>query len=193
MAESLLDSAFNGVSHLFGTYYYSIITAVIILLVGLTVGKLLGRIVQRVLHGMEADAILKRATQADIRVEQTFGSFTSYLIYAITVVIVLNQLNVTTTILQIIIAGIIIIIIVAAALAVKDFIPNAFAGFYILKNKMLEEGQAVRIKGVEGRVVTVTLIETKLQTKDGDMVHIPNSSITKSELVKLKALRGKKK
>jgi len=185
MNESLLDTAYTGSNYLLKNYYSKIITAVIIILVGFTIGKLLGRIVQKVLHGMEADAIFKKAIQADIRIEQTAGRFTSYLIYAITVVMALNQLNVTTTILQMIIAAIIITVVIAAALAVKDFIPNAFAGLYILKKKTVEEGQRVRIKGIEGKVVAVTLVETKLQTKEG-IVHVPNSSITKSEIVTLR-------
>ncbi len=172
--------------YLFRNYYVSILSAVIILLVGFIIGKLLGRVVQRSLHGMEVDAILKRATKSDIVMEHSMGIVTSYLIYAISVVMALNQLHVTTTILQMIIAGIIIIVIIAAALAVKDFIPNAFAGFFLLKNKTIEEGQRIRVKGIEGKVVSITLVETKLQTKEGDMIHIPNSSLTKSEITTLK-------
>ena len=194
MEESLLDRIFLWLDHFFRAYYYSLLTAVIIALVGFIIGKVLGRVVQRVLHGMEVDNIFKRATQLDITFEHKLGRFTSYLIYAISIIMALNQLNVTTTILQMIIAAVIIIIIIAAALAVKDFVPNAFAGFYIISKKVLEEGQTVRVKGVQGKVIAVTLMETKLQTKSGDLVHVPNSSFTRSELITLhQAKRQKKK
>lgn len=192
MAESLLDRAFTDVNYYYATYYYSIITAVVIVLVGFILGKFLSKIVLRTLHGMEVDSILRKSTQTNIKLEQPLALVTRYLIYAVAIIMALNQLHVTTTILQMIIAGVIIIVVIATALAIKDFIPNAVSGFYILKNKLIEKGQVISTCGITGKVVAVTLVETKLQTKEGDMVHVPNSSITKSELMTLHGLKRKK-
>lgn len=192
MAESLLDEAFTDVSYFYTTYYYSIITAVVIVLVGFIIGKFLSKLVQRTLHGMEIDSILRKSTQTTIKLEQPLASVTRYLIYTVAVIMALNQLHVTTTILQMIIAGVILIVVIAAALAIKDFIPNAVSGFYILKNRLIVKGQVISTCGVTGKVVAVTLVETKIQTKEGDMVHVPNSSITKSELMTLRGSKRKK-
>jgi len=40
--------------------------------------------------------------------------------------------------------------------------------------------------------VQISLIETKLETKDGDIVYIPNSVLTKTEIIKLKDMGSKK-
>ncbi len=193
MSESLLDRAFGLMDHIYNSYYYSIIIAVIIALVGFIIGKVVGRFVQRTLHSMDVDAILKRATQSGVQMEKPLATVTSYFIYAIAIIMALNQLNVTTTILQMIIGAIILVGVIALAFAVKDFIPNAMAGFYLLRHKVIEEGQAICVRGIRGKVIAVTLIETKLQTKDGDVVHIPNASITKSEIVLVKGDKKKAK
>ncbi|MBI4150034.1 mechanosensitive ion channel [Candidatus Woesearchaeota archaeon] len=186
MVEGFLANVIEWVEYVYTTYYYSIISAIIFVLVGFIIGKLLGRLVHRTLHSMEVDTILKKAMQTNVKLEQPLATVTSFLIYTIAIIMALNQLQVTTTILQMIIAGVILVIIIAAAFAVKDFIPNAVAGFYLLKNNVIKEGQVISVKGVKGKVIAVTLIETKLQTKEGNLVHIPNSSITKAEIVTLK-------
>ena len=50
------------------------------------------------------------------------------------------------TILNMLSAAIIIIIIISIFLAIKDFIPNAFSGLFIYRNKFLMEGDARNIK-----------------------------------------------
>lgn len=172
--------------------YLKFLVSFIILLVGFIIGKLLGKLTNRILHEVELDNILKKATGKEIRLENLLSAFLTYLIYFITLILFLNNLNVTTTVLQMLLAGVIIIIIVSFILAVKDFIPNAFAGIYIYKRGLIKEGETIRVKGVEGKVTHITLVETKLETKEGDSVYLPNSAITKTEIVKVKKAKAKK-
>ena len=183
------------ISYLIGflrDWYARLIAALIILLIGIIIGKVIGRIILKLLHDLDIDSIAKNATNIDLKIERGISAFAAYFIYFITIIMVLNQLNVTTTVLQMLSAAIIIIIIISIVLAVKDFIPNTFAGFYLYRNKLIREGETVRVKGMEGRVVQISLIETKLETKDGDIVYIPNSVLTKTEIIKLKDMGSKK-
>ncbi len=189
---ALLDTLLNYSVNLFREWYAKIIASVIILLIGFIIGRLAGRVVYKILHDLELDRVLKKGARIDIKLERGVSVFITYFIYFITIIMVLNQLNVTTTVLQMLSAAIIIIVIISVILAIKDFIPNVFAGFYLYRNKFVKEGEMIRVRGIEGRVREVTLLETKLETRDGDTVYMPNSVLTKTEIVKLKSMSGKK-
>lgn len=168
----------------FESWYTKIISIIIIILIGFIIGRVAGRIVLKVLHDIEVDKIFKKAAGVSINIERSLSSFVTYFIYFITIITVLNQLNVTTTILQMISAAVIIVFTVSVVLAIKDFVPNVFAGFYIYRKKLAKEGDIMKVKGMEGRVVEIGLVETKFRTKKGDMIYIPNSVFTKTEVIK---------
>ena len=184
------DRSLIYLKNLFANLYLDILAAVIILLVGFVLAKLFGKIVQKVLHEIEVDSILLKATQIDVKFEGWAGTFVTYFVYFITIIMALNQLNITTTVLQMLSGAVIIIFIISIVLAIKDFVPNTFAGFYIYRNKFIEEGETIRVKGIEGKVIHINLVETKIETKDGDVVYIPNSVLTKTEVIKV--FKGKK-
>lgn len=178
---------------LLAEFYSKMLVAALILLIGIIIGRLVGKLVEKILSELEINRILKKATNIDMALEKVVSKFISYFIYFITVIMALNQLNITTTILQMLSAAVILILIISIVLAVKDFIPNAFAGFYIYRNKFLREGESIRVKGMEGKIIHINLVETKIETKEGDIVYIPNSALTKTEVVKVKGRRRSKR
>lgn len=173
--------------------YSRLLAAFIILLIGFIIGKLFGKLAGRILHEVEIDSILSRAAGTAIKLEHGISVCITYLIYFVTIIMVLNQLGVTTTVLQMLLGAVIIIIIISIVLAIKDFVPNAFAGLYIYRHKLIKEGERIKVKGIEGIVTHINLIETKLKTKDGDIVYMPNSAITSTEVTKVKKRPARKK
>lgn len=171
-------------------FFTKIILAVIILLIGFIVGRIIGKVLHKVLHEIELDNILKKAG-IRIALEDILSHIVTYFIYFITVIWALSELGLTTTILNMVSAAILIIIIVAALLAVKDFIPNAFAGFFIYKRDLIRQGDMIKINGLQGKVKSVSLIETVVETKTGDMILVPNSNITKKAII-IKRKKGRK-
>ena len=162
------------------------IIAIVVLLIGFIIGKILGRLVYKFLHSFEVNDALEKLSGVKISLEEIASHFTTYFIYFITVVMVMQQIGIATTILHMISAGVIIIIILSTFLGIKDFIPNAIAGFFILRNKFIKVGDKIKVKGMQGNVTEITLLETKIETKSGDIILIPNSVITKTEIIKLK-------
>ena len=118
--------------------------------------------------------------------EKSLSKFIAYFIYFVTIITALNQLGLTTTILHMISAAVLIIIVLSFALGVKDFIPNFIAGIHINRKNMINEGDRIKVKGTEGKVVKIELTETKLKTKKGDTIFIPNSVLIKEEIIKKK-------
>ena len=173
--------------------YLNIIAAFLILFAGIIVGKIFGKLVKKVLHEIELNKITHKATSLKLSIEEFTGGFVQYFVYFITVIMALNQLNVTTTVLSMVGGAVIILIVVSIILAIKDFIPNVFAGFYIYRNKFIKVGEIIKVKGMEGEVKEVNLFETRIETISGDTIYIPNSALTKTEEVKIKSEKIDKK
>lgn len=181
-----LSESFNYLASAFSGIMTRLIAAVIILLIGIIVGRVAGRLLQKVLHELEVDRILRKAASVKFSVENSLSKVLSYFIYFIAVIVALNQLGLTTTILNMISAAVLIIIILSVILAIKDFIPNILAGMKIHRKGMISEGDKIRVRGTEGKVVQLSLTETKLETRSGDIIYMPNSILIREELAKLK-------
>ncbi len=162
--------------------FYKFIVSIVILLIGFILGKILGRLIYRFLHSFEVNETFSKLTGATLKIEEIAETFTTYFIYFITIVIVLQQIGLASTILHMIAAGIILLIILSTFLGIKDFIPNAIAGFFMQNNKKFRIGQVIKVKGMQGKIIQITLLETKIETRSGDIIFIPNSVLNKTEV-----------
>lgn len=170
---------------IFAGFLTKMIVAVIILLIGFIIGRIIGRLFQKLLHEIEVDKILKKAAHIRISVEELFGHIISYFVYFITIIMALKQLGLATDVLNIVSWAIMIVIIVSFFLGIKDFIPNIIAGFIIHRKGFINKGDFIKVKNMHGKVIDINLIETKIQTKKKDIIHIPNSMLTKNEIIKI--------
>lgn len=166
----------------FSKFLGKLIVAVVILLIGFIIGKLAERIIQKVLHELEVDRLIER-TGVKFSLETVISNLAAYLVYLITIIMALNQLGLTTIILYIVVSGIIILIVVSTLLAIKDYIPNIIAGFFIFKKAKIKEGNKIKFNGTEGRVKKIGLVETEILTRNGDQIFIPNSILVKSKVL----------
>lgn len=189
--ESIVET-WNAVRSLFSGVLSNIIIAIVILLVGFIIGRVVGRVSNKFFHEIELDNVVRKAAKIKFSVEELLSKFIAYFIYFITVIMALNQLGLTTTILYMISAAIIILIILSIFLGVKDFIPNLIAGIFIHEKRNINVGDVIKFRDIEGEIIHINLIETKIRTKRGDMLFIPNSNLTKNEFIKVKKRKGKK-
>ena len=72
---------------------------------------------------------------------------------------------------------------VVLGFALQDTLGNAFAGLAIQSEKPFHVGQWVRVGEHEGRVAEVTWRATKLRTKTGNFVILPNNVVAKEPIV----------
>ncbi len=162
----------------------NLIAAIVILLLGLVIGRFLGNLTKRILHELELDKLLKEQTRFKIPLEQFFGSIVKFIIYFTAIIFALNQLGLQTAILNIILIIILVSLVIFIILAVKDFIPNLVAGLFLHQKRNIKPGERIEVNNLEGEIVSVTLVETKLRTKSGEIVYIPNSVLTKNVVIK---------
>ena len=71
---------------------------------------------------------------------------------------------------------------VVLGFALQDTLGNAFAGLAIQSEKPFKVGHWVKVADYEGRVAEVTWRATKLRTKSGNMVILPNNVVGKEAI-----------
>ena len=189
MNESLFNITGNG---LFGpdSLVNIIIVAVVIFLVGLILGRVLGKLVERILREFRVDKTVKDKIGVNTSMQKLASGIVSYSIYFVFLIIALNYVGITSLLLNVISIIVIALLAISLLLSVKDSIPNMLAFRRI--NRSVKIGDKIKINNVEGVVEDMTLFETKLVTKGGDEIHIPNSLFTKETHIK-RANRKKRK
>ena len=156
MASEFFAKIIEYSDKIFAQFFTRFIVAIIILLIGFIIGRLLGKLTQKALHEVELNKILKKAN-IKIRLEEILSNFVTYFIYFVTIVMVLQHIGIATTILNMIAGAVILIIILSTFLGVKDFIPNAIAGIMIQSKKMIQIGEIIKVKGMQGEIHPSTL------------------------------------
>lgn len=177
---------FDFLREVFASFYSKFILAVITLFIGIIIGRFVGKLLKRVLSEVELDNLIKKTTKIKFSLEDGISGFAAYFIYFITIIMALNQLGITTRLLEIISVAILIIIVLSVLLGIREFIPNVMSGIFIHQKRFIRVGDKVRIGEVEGKITKVSLTETWIRTKNGDLIYMPNSLLTKKEVVKLK-------
>ncbi len=177
---NFLTNAVAYLSEIFSKIATRLIIAALILLVGLIIGKLVQKILQRVLGEIELNNLVKR-TGFRINLEALLAYTASYMIYFLAFVISLNYIGLVTTITNIVAIGAIVVAVISFILTIKDAIPNISGGLYIHYKHAFSEGDQLKIGGTEGTVRRITLLETVIETKNKESIHIPNINFTKKE------------
>ncbi|MBW2985054.1 mechanosensitive ion channel family protein [Candidatus Woesearchaeota archaeon] len=183
---SAIGKGINTLDLLLSGIFTKIVVAIIILLIGFIIGKILGRLLQKVLHEFETDKALKKSAGIHFSIEHLFGALLSYFIYFIAIIMALNQVGLTSAILNMLSGAVILLILISMILAIKDFVPNMVAGIFIFQKGIIKEGDIISFDKIKAKVVETTLIETKLESKSKDIIYIPNSALMKKEIKKLK-------
>lgn len=165
-----------------------LVAAIAIAVAGIILGTILGRVVKRVLHEFEVNNVLKKQG-VTLPLEEFLSELTRYAVYLVGIVWALAELGLATRIMEILLAVIFVLIAVFVILAFKDFIPNIMAGFFLHQKGVVREGDYIRVKSVEGKVVGIDFIETRIRMRNGDIIMVPNSILMKSEVVKFKRPR----
>lgn len=144
-------------------YWLKILSAILVLIIGLWVTRGLRNLSVRLLDRTKADSTLKKFV----------GNLVYIFLLAVVIVVTLGQLGVQTTSIIAVLgaAGL------AIALALKDTLANFAAGVMILGFKQFKSGDYVEAGGTAGIVEEVKLFTTQLKTPDNKTVFVPNGNI----------------
>ncbi|MFH1133706.1 MAG: mechanosensitive ion channel domain-containing protein [Nanoarchaeota archaeon] len=175
MADGNLTQAYSiAVSQTLSGIFTKVLLAVIILLLGFIIGRIAGKLVLRFLQDLRVNRFLQKRIGTSLYFEEAAGLVVSYGIYIITIIQSLNSLGITLMVANVLLAVSVFIILLFIVLAVKDFVPNLFAGIYIHSKRRIQEGMLLRIKNTSGEIVSTGLLETTIKTGRGERIIIPN-------------------
>jgi len=148
--------------------------AIVILLIGLTLGSLVGRFMRRAILALEVKKYFK------FQIELIASRITAAIVYIISVLVALINLGLATPVLYAIIIILLALTAGAIFLVLKDFIPNVIAGA-ALQRRELHKGSVIKFGNVSGKVEEFTITETRIRSGN-DLIHVPNSLLWKSVL-----------
>ena len=155
---------------------FSSIPKVLVAVIVVILARALGRIV-----GVLAETALGRASPT---LAARARILLSSMILAIGVIIALQQLGISTAIILVLVSAVAFGSALAAALAVGlGAVPVArqvAAGRHVKDRH--EEGQMVRVAGVEGRLASIGLATTRIEAMDGGFIEVPNDEFLKGNV-----------
>jgi len=161
------------------------VVAIIIILIGFIIGRILGKFLEKLLYEIELNKLIKEATGIKFSLAEIVGMIVKYLTYFIFIVIALNQIGITTIVLNMITGAVFILLILAIFLGIKDFIPNFIAGLSIISRGNIKKGDLIQVNSTKGRIQNISLMQTLVKTSKGDIIFLPNSLLTKHKVIKL--------
>ena len=170
----------------FRPFFDKIGMGLIIFILGLIVGRLMGRLAQKILREIEINRIIRKVTGLSFRIDSIIASIVRYAILFIFGIWALDAIGLGDIVFNIVAGVIIVIIILSIVLGIKDFVPNAMAGLFIHLKNIIRKDEKIMCQGVEGTVLDVDLVETKIKTDKGDILFIPNSIFIKNPVKKFK-------
>lgn len=165
-------------------FILEVFIALTIVVGSLILGKILGRIVDKFLKKTSINKVVYDATKVRVNLDKIISTLVSYAIYLFGFIWALNYLGIASTVLNLLSGAILILALILAFLAFKDFIPNMMSGLFIHAKGFLKEGDVIKLHDIEGKIIYLNLVETRVKTKNGDIIYIPNSRLTKYEVIK---------
>ncbi len=168
------------IDNIFGVHLQNLILAIIIILIGFIIGRILGKLITKILHEIELNNIIKKLTGIKLSLEELAGQIIAFISYFASIILALSQVGLASTIGIIISAFIIVLVIISFLLGVKDFFPNFIAGLALHRKNLFKEGSRIKTKDIEGKIIKAALTETVIETKNKDIIYIPNSLLRKS-------------
>ena len=163
---------------LIAAYGVKLLTALVVLILGIWISKFLRNSVRRVLE--------KRT------VDPTIGRFVTNIAYVALLVFVvmaaLGQLGIQTTSFIAVIgaAGL------AIGLALQGSLSNFAAGFMLVAFRPFKVGDFIEGGGVAGTVDEIQIFSTRLKTPDNKVVVVPNSKIFDDAIVNYSAMETRR-
>ena len=142
-------------------------------------------VILRVILGVTRRA-LRRSKRVDAGVQQLIVRFTRFLIVALAVVAVLDELGIAVApfIAGLGIAGI------ALGFAAQDTVQNLIAGVTILLDRPFHVGDNIELHDTFGTVEEITLRTTRIRTLDNQMAILPNANVISERVINHSMLRA---
>lgn len=159
-----------------------ILTAAIIVFIGLIAGRIISKLIRKTLHRFGANKLLKEA-HIDFDAEEFSEKASKWIIYAIAFFMALTELGIGTIVISIVMLTLVAIMLILMILGLRDTIPNIFAGIYLHSKHSIKVGDRIKVDKIRGKVEYINLIHVRIKDEKGNIIVMPSSSLTNKEIV----------
>ena len=163
-AIGAVQAGWAQLSALFVSYSFSVVGAIILVVVGYVIAGLVERGIRRALNSIRG---------FDATLSQFFSTIARYAVLALVLVMVLGQFGVQTASIIAAIGA----IGLAIGLALQGTLQNIAAGIMLLVLRPFRVGEYVQVGEVAGTVEDIGLFASRLRTADGVYLLAPNSTL----------------
>nr|WP_128695122.1 mechanosensitive ion channel family protein [Methanoculleus taiwanensis] len=145
----------------------SILSVIIILIVGIVIAKIVAMNVRRALH--------ERVPKNDLEI---LTKIIYYVIVAWAVIIALPYLSIDLSGLLVAggIAGLVI------GFASQSVVSNLISGLFLMVERPIKIGDNIGVEGISGNIEDIRILSTVVKTYDGIYVRIPNEKVFTSNI-----------
>ncbi len=164
-----IQNIYNIIINFFITYSFQIVGAVIILLLGIYVGKKVATFVESFCLKKNLDVTLTKFISAAVRIS----------IIVAASIIALGKVGITITPFVAAIGA----MSLGVGLALQGLLSNFGAGVSIIATRPFIVGNTIKVQGQTGLVKEIRLAYTILETEDKEIITIPNKHILGEILV----------
>ena len=159
-------------------------SAILIVITGIILGRILGKLTNRAIKTINLNGNLRRALGIKSKPEILAENIVKYLILGIAIIAALIQIGVAISIMNFILVIVGGILLISFTLALRDFMPNIFAGLYLIATKKIKKGDLIKFKDFDGTVTKIDLLDTYIKMDSKNTMMIPNSYLMKNYIIK---------
>ena len=146
-----------------------ILSAIIVLIIGLFIKALIKKLVT---------GILKK-TKMDEKIADIVIRILDVIMLFIVIIIAVSTLGINMTS----IIAIVTALSLSVTLALNDILANVAGGMVIISSKCFAVGDYIDVGGMEGTVKEVHVTHTRIQTMDNQLISIPNKEVSTSKII----------
>ena len=159
-------------------------SALLIIVTGVLLGRILGKLTNKAISKANLNGNLRKALGIKTKPQKLAENFIKYSIIGIAIVAALIQIGVAISIMNFILIIFGGVLLISFTLALRDFMPNIFAGLYLIGTKKIKKGDFIKFKDFEGKVTKIDLLDTYLAMDSKNTMMIPNSYLMKNVVIK---------
>jgi len=156
----------------------NIISSFLILVLGWFLATIFSNILKKVIKNIGLNKAFEKHLKFTL--EHNLSSIVKYALIAVAFVLALRRLGIPARVFYWTLGVIIVLTLIFTLLALKDLIPNFLSWIYITKTQKIKRGDTFSVKGVQGNVLRVNVLETKVRTEKGEIIFIPNTLVRKT-------------
>jgi len=152
----------------------SIVAGLLIIFIGFIVGKFLRGFLLKILRDARVDETGKKVLKRNVSFASNVSSVVAYGIYVLSFIMALEAIGITSVVFSAIGIIFLVVIVISLAISFKDSIPNLIVGVRMRKQAKYDTGRTISFLGVHGIIKERTLIQIKVERKNGDQFIFSN-------------------